>query len=357
MNAKWSRATIAGISAGALLLAGCGTDAQNGDDMTQVTLGNATTRVTPAQGPYASLPVGLGYWEEEGLDVEVLGLSGSATVVQAIDSGEIDVGTTGAGPLIASSMQSSGINGFYDNVTKNFAVPAVPAESDIESVADFEGKTVGVQSLDSSTVDLIKGMASAEGVDPNSMTFLNIGDGAPAAQFIEDGEVDIVGLSDSAQSLLVNMGVDLRVVASDEFLNMGFNYPLAARTDFLESDRATLVKLARGVAKSQVFMKENPEAAVHVNWEVYPESKPAGVSDEEAMAQALTILKTRLSYVDAVDGILGLATEESVQGQIDLMPQVEGVSVEDVWTADLLDEINDFDAEAVQEEARNYAAE
>jgi hypothetical protein len=32
------------------------------------------------------------------------------------------------------------------------------------------------------------------------------------------------------------------------------------------------------------------------------------------------------------------------------------MSVEDVWTSDLLDEINDFDEEAIREEARNYSA-
>lgn len=352
-----SKKTTVGIACASLvtiLISGCGQDTSSGDHLTDVTFGSATTRVTPAQATYTSLPVGLGYWEEEGLNVEVLGLSGSATVVQAIDSGQIDLGTTGAGPLIASSTQNSGIKGFYDNVTKNFAVPAVPVDSEIESVSDFEGKTVGVQSLDSSTVDLIKAMARAEGVDPESMTFLNIGDGAPAAQFVKNGEVDIVGLSDSAQSLMVNMGIDLRIVASDEYLNMGFNYPLAAKAEFINSDRETLIKFARGVAKSQVFMETNPEAAVRINWEVYPESKPAGVSDEEAMAQAMTILEKRLSYVEAIDGIYGFATEESVQAQIDLMPHVEGVAVEDVWTADLVQEINNFDTELIREQARNY---
>ena len=349
-------AALASAIALSMSLSACGSGDEGSDDLQELTLGNATTRVTPAQGPYASLPVGLGYWEDEGLDVEVLGLSGSATVVQAVDSGKIDVGTSGAGPIIVAATKGSNIKGYFDNVTSNFAVPSVPVDSAIQTVADFEGKTVGVQSLDSSVVDLVKGMAETEGVDADSLKFVKIGDGAAAAQFIKDGKVDIVGLSDSARSQVINVGIDLRVVASEEFVQMGFNYPLIAKASYIDENQDLLIKLARGIAKSQVFMDENPEAAVRINWEVYPESKPTGVSDEQAMKQALTILNTRLEYTQPIDGQYGLATEESVEAQINLMSLEGEVNVSDVWTADLLDEINDFDEEEIRRQAREYEA-
>ena len=349
-------AAIMSIFALVVSLTACASNDAKSGDLQKVTLGNATTRVTAAQGPYASLPIGLGYWEDEGLDVQVLGLSGSATVVQAVDSGKIDVGTSGAGPIIVAAAKSRDIKGYYDNVTSNFAVPSVPVDSDIESVADFEGKTVGVQSLDSSTVPLVKGMVEAEGIDPNSLNFIKIGDGAAAAKFIEDGKVDVVGLSDSARSQVVNQEVDLRVVASDEYLQMGFNYPLIAKSSYIEKNRDLLIGLARGIAKAQVFVDENPEAAVRVNWEVYPESKPAGMSDEEAMKQALTILKTRMEYTKPINTLYGLATDESVQNQIKLMNLQNEVKGSDIWTADLIKEINDFDEEAIRKQAREYAS-
>jgi NitT/TauT family transport system substrate-binding protein len=194
--------------------------AEDGDgaaegDLTPLRWGVATEAIGPAQAHYSSLPDALGYWEDEGLDVEVLGFAGSGAVAQALDADQVDAGTITPGPLFPAVAGGADFVAFYDTVTRNYLVPGVVEDSDIQEVADFPGKTVGVQSLESGVVPMIEMMLAREGLDPDSVEFVTIGTGAEAASFIERDQVEIVGLWDSPRAEIEVMGQPLREIADE----------------------------------------------------------------------------------------------------------------------------------------------
>lgn len=338
------------------------TDAEGGTtapeastELIKASYGVATSVPTPAQGPYTSLPTILGYWEDEGLDVEVMGFDGAGAVFQAIAANKVDAGQGPPSPLFAAIASGTGLKAFYDHVPKNFLMPQVPEDSDIQSAADMDGATVGVANLEAGGVSLIKAMVAEAGLPPDAIDLVAIGTGAEARVFIERGDVDVVELWDSAY---VQLGLPLRPIHDEYFESIGFHNAIVSSAETIASKPDVMVGLARGVAKATLFAHENPEAAVKLHWQVYPESKPVGVDDDVALEQAVAVLEARNVNTQPLDGGWGYSNEEIVGNHMKMLLDAgvlkESVAPEDVWTSDFIEEINDFDADAVRQQAREW---
>jgi NitT/TauT family transport system substrate-binding protein len=96
-----------------------------------------------------------------------------------------------------------------------------------------------------------------------------------------------------------------------------------------------------------------------VHWQAFPESKPTGVEDAEALAQGVRILERRNANTGPVDGVWGGAETEQIQDLVDFLVSSgvidEEVEIDNVWTDELLEKINDFDEEAIRQEAREWS--
>jgi NitT/TauT family transport system substrate-binding protein len=347
-----------------------GSDAGGGDDgggdeaaadgeLTPVQFGVATQAQVTSLSPYTAIPEALGYFEEEGLEVEILGFAGGGETVEALDAGQLDVAIPPATSLFAATNAGSDVISYYTQITGNYLLPHVLDDSPIQDVLDLEGATIGSQSVSSANVPMIRAMVASEGGDPDSVEFIGAGGPAEAGSFLEQGELDAVALWDGAHAQLMGQGLDLREVTNDQFAELGFHQGLVVSEERLEEDREMLVGMARAISKGMAFAEENPEAAVQIYYEVYPDARPAGASDEDAIADGLLPLEARAENTVPVDGVWGLSTDEQVTEHVEAVNEVEGYdnTLEDVWTADLLDDINDFDEDAIREEARNWSAD
>lgn len=355
----------ASFTAFALLLTACG----NGDDgaagggdeeMTEVTFGVATQALIVSLSPYTTVPEELGYFEEEGLDVEVLGFAGGGPTVQALDAGQLDVAIPPATSLFAAVSEGSEVRAFYTQITRNYLNPMVPEDSDIQEVLDLEGTTIGPQSLDSANVPLIRAMVAQEGGDPDSIDFVATGGPAEALNFLQSGEIDALALWDAAYADIEGQGQPLREISNESFRELGFHQGLVTNASIIDNEREMLIGMGRAISKGMVFAEENPEATIELYWEENPESRPTNLDEDEAMEKALQTLEARGENTEPVDGTWGLATEDQVREHLEVVVEfndLNDLSVEDVWTDELLEEINDFDEEAIREEARNFSTD
>jgi NitT/TauT family transport system substrate-binding protein len=358
----------AALAAFVLLLAACGDDGDagdagaegegaNGEPTQEVTFGVATQALIVSLSPYTTVPEELGYFEEEGLEVEVLGFAGGGPTVQALDAGQIDVAIPPATSLFAAVSEGSEVKSFYTQITRNYLNPMVPEDSPIEDVLDLEGTTIGPQSLDSANVPLIRAMVAQEGGDPDSIDFVATGGPAEAMSFLQSGEIDALALWDAAYADIEAQGQPLREISTDFFRELGFHQGLIALEERIQEDRDMLVGMGRAISKGMVFADENPEAAIRLYWEENPESRPADIDEDEAMDNALRTLEARGENTEPVDGVWGLSTEEQVREHLEIVVEFNDLNpleVSDVWTDELLDEINDFDEDAIREEAREF---
>jgi NitT/TauT family transport system substrate-binding protein len=338
------------------LLAACGEE--DIGDLTRVRFGIATQALIVSTAPYTVLPDRLGYFEEEGLHVEIMRFSGGGSTVEALDAGLIDIALPPVTSLFAAIARGSPMIAYYTQITGNYLLPEVPVDSPIRTVLDLQGRTVGSQAVTSANVPMIRAMVEMEGGNPDRVQFVGTGGPSEAASFLERGHIHVLALWDAAHAQISEWsGQEFRQVSNEFFRNLGFHQSLVVRRDRLERDPEVLVGLARAISKAMVFADENPEAAVRIYWEAHPESRPTGVPEAEAMKQALTVMRARQANTQPVNGVWGLSTPDQVRDHVDVIVRAEGyrpMSVEEVWTAELLDRINDFDEEAVKEQARRW---
>ncbi|AXV06657.1 putative exported protein [Euzebya pacifica] len=314
-----------------------------------------------------AIPEILGFWEDENLAVEEVILAGSGECVQALDAGNIDVTIT-ATPSLASPIAQGADNlvaiGAY--VVGNIYTPFVPAESPIEEPADFDGSTIGVGSLEASSVPMFVALLNSVGLDRDSVDFVPVGfSPGEVSEFLRAGRIDAYAQHDGAQAALQEV-MDMRAVTNETFENVGFHVIFATRRDVLEEKREALVGLMRGIAKGVVVARENPEAGVAMLYQQWPENRPTGVADEDLISSGLSGLVARLENIQPVDGLLFNGTREQMSSHFEVliaaetMPALEEPMdsfIDRFWDGSLLEDTNDFDADQIAEQARSLVVD
>jgi NitT/TauT family transport system substrate-binding protein len=326
-------------------------------ELRTVRMGVVGTAMQMTFAPYTSVPMHMGYFAEEGIELEIQSMPGSAEILQAIATGQLDVGVILSPPLYSAANQGIDVTSFCNLITTNFAVPHVLADSPIEEILDIQGTTVGVVSPGAGAIALVRAMVAREGGDPDSIDFIPVGAGADVAVVAEKGEIDVIGLWDAVFANLRGMGLELRPISNEFFDNLGFQGPILASRTALENDPELYTGFGRAVAKGMVFTQTNPEAAVEAHWTVFPDTRPTGVDDDQAMATALAAIEARLASSRPVDGRWCYATREQIIEFAEVLVDGGGLDAvpdpDDVFYGALIDDINDFDQAAVEDQARN----
>ncbi len=332
-----------------------------GEAATKTVSFGVTNPQLPGSAYYVSIPEFLGYWKEDGLKVELDTYNGTGEVMTATATGRTDIGSGGtAGAMAANINGNATLESFYSYIPNSPYWPVVLPDSPIQSLADLEGKTVGTFSLAGDGAALFKGLMKEQGLDPASVNIVEVGIGGTAVQALRKKRIAAYLGYDSVYADIEASGVELRKVES-KMDDYGFLGGLFAEADTLEKQRDAIVALGRGVAKGTVFVKANPECALRVHWKVYPESKPAGMSEEKAIETGVESVMARLENQFAVDDQWGRVTEETVKERIDVAVAGGGIprplAVDEIWSPELLDEINDFDTQAIEQQARDCNVE
>lgn len=362
-GARRLRALVAAATVTGLLTA-CGADggtstAAGGGDLQLVRLAIPVTG-TDVSNIDSSLPIALGFWEEEGLEVEVSRYAGGSASIQALVAGQVDVSNAATSVAMAADLAGTPVTSYYTVTTRNIFVPHVVADSPIETVEDFRGKTIGLINMQTAALPTLRGMLRLNGLDPDTdVTFVPVGTGPEALAFAQNGDVDVLGLPSTSFTQLELLGLETRPVSDPFFTDvLGWEIALNTTEEYFEANRDVLVGLARGIAKAMVFAEENPEAAIRLHWEMFPDSKPVGVGDEEAMEQALALLATDMEDSRPSTGLWGESTTEEIDARVQVLIEAgelpEGTTGDSIWTDELLAEINDFDVEAVQQMAAEH---
>lgn len=323
---------------------------------------NLTSPVpTVAEAPHASVPAVLGFWEDEGLNVQVNPTSGSTQATQLVAAGSSHFTMATVEPLIVAKQQDADLLAVYNHTREPIYTIAVTSDSDIEELPDLKGKTIGVLSLSSGAVPFAKAMLNGAGVDPEQeVEWLPIGLGAQAVNALNNDQVDALAFWDWGYAIMENEGIEFRHFTTPETQAL-LALAIVGNSDFVESNREVTVKFARGIAKAALFTITNPEAAVRIHWERYPDSKPTDVPEEQALKEAVHVLEARLEKYKIEgreDPRFGPFTDAQWEATQNFLYENGVVSdklpVSEYYTNEFIEEVNDFDHDAIIEQARNY---
>lgn len=304
---------------------------------------------------------GLGFFEQEGLDVEHSGASGSGDAIKIVGAGQAEVaGMAGYGPMIISIDNGMPVISPWNINLKNIFFIIVPETSPIKDIKELKGKKIGVYSYGSDGVPMAKAMAKEAGLDPEKdIELVPIGLGAQAVDALKKGTVAAGSYWDTGIALMEVEGIKFRYLSTPGVQNI-YSSGYTVNVDWLKKNRATAVKFFRGIAKADVFIKTNPAASVKVHWKVFPASKPT--EDEAKSLKDMThVLNARLRTVkDPSDTSMkyGWMDKKMWEDTIDFYIRMDAIKnripVEKVFTNDLINEANSFDMKPVIEMAKSY---
>lgn len=315
-------ALVAGLT---LLLSACGTPAsappgQSGGDAA----GGGGDKVTIGVGGQTlltylptTLAQQLGFYEKQGLDVDLQDLQGGSKALTAMIGGSTDVTSGYYEHTIQMQAKKQSIEAFVnENLSSGLALVVAPKnEESITSLDDLKGKNVGVTAPGSSTDMFVKYLLTKHGMKGTDASVSAIGAGSSAVAAVENGQVDAAVMLEPDISVLAKrIGHDPQIIAdvrTPEGLKEVFGasaWPsssLYAKTDWLEQNPEKAKKLAAAMQETLEWISDHSGEEIAAKM---PEKFSGG--DEKQYATVIGELKKTLS----TDGKF---TEEGAQAVLE----------------------------------------
>ena len=207
----------------------------------------------------------LGFYQEEGLDVELQDFEGGAKALQALVGGSADIVSGFYDHTIQMAAENRELVAFVTMLRYPGLVLATsPQAADkVTSIEHLKGRIVGVTTPGSSSHMFLTFMLTRHQVPADSVSVTAIGSSATAIAAIERGRVDAGWMSDPAFTLVKRRNPGVRVLADlrdEQGLHRAFGtttYPSAVlytHGDWLRVNRERAAGLARAIVRTLSWM-------------------------------------------------------------------------------------------------------
>jgi NitT/TauT family transport system substrate-binding protein len=202
------------------------------------------------------LAVDLGYFEREGVEVELVRVQQTPSAVAALQAGEgemANISVDAALQLVARDQIK-----LKAVISPNKSLPfLIAGKEEITTLNDLAGRSFGVGRIGSLDHSLSTKVLEAKGVDVEELEFVNIGQPSVRAQALAAGLIDATTMSIGVWlSIPDKTGLAVLITADDYYaaapvlnkVNVVPDAVLAARRDDVEAVVRALVKASRDFA-------------------------------------------------------------------------------------------------------------
>ena len=296
----------------------------------------------------------LGFFEEENLKVTTIPSDGSSAATQQMVAGQADAGTPFSAAVVEAFVQGLDTRYVYTYSTgQNFGI-SVLADKGIESIADLEGKTIGISEADGGEVAVINAAFTNIGLDPaTAVEMIPIGQGnATTLAAIEKGEVDAYASSGGDTLLLRARGLDLVDITPDEFTNFPA-HGISTTATALEGKRDAIAKLGRAYAKATLFCQTNREACRSIMARLSPAEFEDPVLGDTEMTRLLDITEVPEGTLFGAPNMAAWKAYDEFR--LITEPDAEPADLDTFIDDSLVEQFNDFDRDAIVEMAESYS--
>ncbi|ARQ61709.1 UNVERIFIED_ORG: NitT/TauT family transport system substrate-binding protein [Rhizobium etli] len=238
---------------------------------------HAADKITIMVGGYekqiylpAKLAESLGYFKDEGLDVELLNEAAGVDAENQLLAGAVQgvvgfydhcVDLQAKGKFVESIVQFSQAPGEVEMVSSK--------HPEIKSPADFKGKSLGVTGLGSSTNFLTLFMASKAGLKPGDVVTIPVGAGGTFIAAMQQDQIHAGMTTEPTISRMIKTGeasvlVDMRTVEATRQA-LGGTYPAASlymETSWVEEHKEEAQKLANAFVKTLKYINTHSAAEI-----------------------------------------------------------------------------------------------
>jgi NitT/TauT family transport system substrate-binding protein len=295
----------------------------------------------------------LGFFEDEGVSPKLAPAAEEISATAFLDNGDADVSFADVDEIILARSQGGEHTAIFSPQHTNTAGIVVPEDSDIQDITGVEGTKVGLESEESTR--FLTAMLDSEGVDPESVETAVVGtSGALVAGLFEDGEIDAyVGNASDFTALSAN-DVALRNITPEEAAAIDGN-PMAVLPDTLEQKQEAIVGFLRAWTKGQYVGQVNREVVEQIAREKVPAEWRNEASGEAALDLAIELMKPddpeRIG--DVREEVWNTAQDFLVSAGV--IEEGQKIEISEALDDSLIEEINDWDREEVEQAAEEYA--
>ncbi len=271
---------MAGFLTVSAVLAGCGKS--SGDK--ELTIGYFNN-VTHAQALYMKATGSMEEALPDGMKVNWTAFNAGPAEVEALFAGDIDIGYIGPVPAVTANVKSKSDVKILSGVSKAGAVLVKSPESEIQSAADLDGKTVAIPQIGNTQHLCLLKLLEDNGLSPadkGGTVNVTAVENADVMNMMDQGNIDAALVPEPWGTTLEKNGAQI-VLDYDEVYKGG-DYPVAVvvvRSEFMEENpEAVEVFLAEHEKVTDYITANVPDASAVVNKEI---NDATGKSLDEAV--------------------------------------------------------------------------
>jgi NitT/TauT family transport system substrate-binding protein len=212
---------------------------------------------------YSPLWVGVkrGFFEQQGLNVELILLRGVPMTLQALAAGSLQVGSGGPEPYIEATER--GLDFAIAGGISNGMAQVLIAGKSHKTIEDLRGGTIGAASLTSATVTALKETLKQKGLEyPRDYKLLIVAGGSAAnLQAMHSGQITATTVAVPLNYAAEEAGFNTLGRLIDAVPNFQAA-SLAIRRSWAAKNRPVMVRFMKAMVRSHRWLHENRDAAV-----------------------------------------------------------------------------------------------
>jgi len=283
------------------VLAGCSAPADGGDGTTTLNYQTSWIPLVQFGGSYVAAEEG--YYEDEGLDVNILPGGPDVDGMALLESGAADIAVSNADVVARANSQGADLVIVAAGFQKSPLAIVSLASNPIETPEDMAGKVIGIPSGDEATHDAF---VSVNGVDPSSFTTAPVSfDVAP----LLSGDVDGQYVFYTEQPIAVEEAGQepATMLLADYGLNVYAQVYVVTR-EALETKRDAIEGFLRAEIKGWQDYVADPTEAVDLTVNDY--GKDGGLTIEEQTKQAERQMDILVTPTTQEHGLLWMSDDD-----------------------------------------------
>ncbi len=214
----------------------------------------------------------LGYFDQEGLDVDLTYVKGGSEAATALASGSCEYSGNAIDHAIAAAERGKSLVMIADFMNQpGISLMIRPGDREkFKSFADFKGKTIGITSIGSATHVLALWMAHRSGLAKDDVKILGVGAGATMIAALSGNQVDVAYGVDPYVTTLIKTGRGVQwlgmFTSGDTRKALGFGQycftGALTRGDVLAKNPDRTQKVVNALVRAQKWMATHTSAQI-----------------------------------------------------------------------------------------------
>ena len=207
----------------------------------------------------------MGFWQEQGLDVEVRAGGVGITPIKVVTSGDAQFGVATGDQMFSAVEEGNPVVGVALAYQRNPLTWIVRADSKINSLADFKGKKIGLSFIDDEA--LFNAMMAKVSLDPKKdVQIIPIKfDNSPFLR----GDVDAFPVYENTQAIeiseaLKKQGVETKLIGPEDVGLVSYSNLYFTTEDYAKQHPDVVKAFVVGVLKGWAYAVAHPDEAAQI---------------------------------------------------------------------------------------------